>query len=123
MPPTHSEPALGALSKGIESLNDENRRELQQRYAIRMPLSLLVDSRGRITGLGHQRVRMLTTQLRKAPFRASLMAGNEEDLGKVISLAEELTSVQKVELGKVSVGLEGAVAAGSVEIVLSWDQG
>ena len=123
MPPTHSDPALASLATGIESLQDDEARDLQQRYSIRIPLALLVESGGRVTALGHQRLRTLAVQLRKAPFHASLVCANKHDLAKALALAEVLTHTHAISLGKVSLGMAGAVPAGSLEIELSWDRG
>jgi flagellar motor protein MotB len=123
MPPTHSDPTLASLASGIESLREEEQRDLQQRYAFRMPLLLVVDDKDRTTALGHQRLRMLANQLRKEPFKASLLVANQDDLAKAMTLAEQLTETYSVAIGKVSVGVADTMPTGALEIELTWDQG
>jgi hypothetical protein len=70
-----------------------------------LPLSLIVSEDGQVTALGHQRLRMLARQLRKAPFRLLIQVARIQEMSKAVAIAEKLIDSEAIAPGKIGVGV------------------
>lgn len=104
MPPVNSDPVLQSLAKGLQGLEEEERRDLATSHAASIPLSLLVDESNGVTAMGKQQLKMLARHVRRKPFNVELLVSNAADLERAHVLAWSLHQRDMVEIKKISVG-------------------
>ena len=105
MPPLYSDASLESLAQGIEGLEDSDEVDAMDAHSIYIPIALLVDGNGQITGLGQHYLRMLARQLRKLPYDVTFQLARRPDVSKAMALAQHLMKVESVRPGSIGVGL------------------
>ncbi len=120
MPPVNADPTLEGLAKGIAGLESSEQRELSTQHALTVPVSLMVDEKGRPTPLGVQQLRMLARHMRKQPIDVQFLVSNPDDVQRTLGLASYLFEHEGILPGRLAVGQDASLpSAPVVEIVLT----
>ena len=129
MPPIDQDPSYQAMADGLKGLEASADRELATQHSATIPLSLLIDSRGEVTTVGQQQLRMIAQQLRKQPLDVEFMVGDRKRLGDAVKLTSHLYEKEAIQPGRLGVGRDvNALDPSLVRIILtrpiaSWTDG
>ncbi|MCA9263011.1 MAG: flagellar motor protein MotB [Planctomycetales bacterium] len=105
IPPEHSDPSLTALTKGLQSLQDESQFDPLANYRLLTQTSLLVDGENQITAIGEQRMHMIGRQLEKGPYSLVIEVANEDGFEQAWPLSQYLIEQQGLPVGKVGISV------------------
>ncbi|MCA9215911.1 MAG: flagellar motor protein MotB, partial [Planctomycetales bacterium] len=104
IPPSNRDPSLRSLAKGLQGLEDDERRQLSSQHSATIALAELVNQKGEVTAMGNQQLKMLARNIRRRPFDVKLVASNQKDMEKAHILAWSLYEDHGVEIEKIAVG-------------------
>ena len=110
MPPLEADAAISSLGKGIAGLEDAEKRKLSTQHAFTVPLSLFVDSEGKVTSIGKQHLHMVARHMRKKPIKLSCFVGNETDLVRAQALSQSLFEEERIAPGQLALGMDNKYA-------------
>ena len=114
------DPQLTSLAKGLEGLDEDPEHSLSVSYSVSIDLRMLVTTKGELTPLGKQRMRLLARQIAKGSHDLSLRVGNEDDLPKAITMAMYMSEELNVPWGRVSLGVtDQPKVNGQINIVIA----
>ncbi len=118
-PPIDTDPSYQSLDKGVEALKTPHDLADVDRLSITIPLPVMIDGDGKVTAVGHQQLRMISTQMRRMPLDVKLEVPRSQDVDACLALANALTKRGNIAPGRISVGADVAsVAAGQLRLSL-----
>ena len=118
-PPIESDPSYQSLDLGVQSLENPHELADTDRLSITIPLPVVIDENGEVTSVGHQQLRMISTQMRRMPLNVRLEVRRPQDAAACLALANALITRGHIAPGRVSVGAEvTSVAAGQLRLSL-----
>jgi len=118
--PMYEEPVTNSMDKGLEGLDEAEQYPIAQNYAVKTDLKLMLDSAGRVTPTGRQRMRMLARQLKRGPHDVTFQVATKEQVEQATALATFMSDEWNVDPSRVGVGLYHAEAEdGPMRILLS----
>ncbi|MEP3482068.1 MAG: flagellar motor protein MotB [Fuerstiella sp.] len=106
--PTESDISTTNSSAGMKDLEDPSGLADFQRLRFSTSKNSLLNSQGKLTALGLERVGMIARHLSKRNMRLSVTVPSTSDLGPVVQLAHDMTYTFGVPVGTVAVGVTGA---------------
>ncbi|MCA9152169.1 MAG: flagellar motor protein MotB [Planctomycetales bacterium] len=118
-PPVNTDPSYDSMTKGLAGLENAEERELATQHSVSLPLSLLVDSRGEISAVGHQHLRMLAQQLRKQELDVEFMVGDRQRIRDAVTLTSHMYQKEAIPPGRLGVGRDDSLDPSMVKIVLT----
>ncbi len=118
-PPIETDPSYQSLDGGVESLKNPHELADVDRLSITIPLPVMIDENGQVTDVGHQQLRMISSQMRRMPLDVKLEVRRSQDAGACLALAKALIKRGNIAPGRVSVGTDvTSVAAGQLRLSL-----
>jgi len=118
-PPIETDPSYQSLDGGVESLKNPHELADADRLSITIPLPVMIDEDGNVTAVGHQQLRMISTQMRRMPLDVKLEVRRSENVDACLALANALIKRGNIAPGRVGVGADvTSVAAGQLRLSL-----
>ena len=119
-PPIETDPSYQSLDLGVESLKNPHELADTDRLSITIPLPVMIDADGNVTSVGHQQLRMISTQMRRMPLDVRLEVRELQDVEACLRLAKQLITRGNIAPGRVSVGADvTSIAAGELRLSLN----
>ena len=120
MPTVHTDPTYSSVKEGVAGLEAKEDRNLTSQHSVTLPLNLLLDSRGNVTRLGKQQLRMLAQQLKRQPLDLEFRVANVKRTKDALKLASHLHLVERVLPGRLAIGHDRQVGReGDVTFVMT----
>ncbi|MCA8994803.1 MAG: flagellar motor protein MotB [Planctomycetaceae bacterium] len=118
-PPEMDEYPSGALDEGLRALQQRNDLAQFQRLTIDVTISEWLDDSGELTGLGSYQLQNLLKQLAALPIELELSVATEDELKSAMQIAQLMTHVGKVQLGRISVSIQSRVPSGKIRVIVN----
>ena len=106
--PTESDISTDSASAGMKDLEDPSGLAEFQRLRFSTSKNSLLNSEGKLTQLGQERVALIARHLSKRNMRLSVTVPSISDLGPGVQLAHDMTYTFGVPIGSVAVGVISA---------------
>jgi len=120
MPPAHTDPETGTISKGLAALSGDPEHDPSSNHSIETALDALVDVDGTMTELGTQRLRMMGMQIKVNDLLVSFEVSESTDLDRLVAIGMHLVRHEEVPPGNIRLGLlpENTIAPSDLLISL-----
>ena len=121
-PPINSDPSNQSLSEGLQSLQEQLKRDMQTTRAIELELPALVDDAQQITAFGQAMAKKLGKHLSGNPFYVTLRVASNQEVPKAIAFGQALSATALLPTGRVGVGLRREANLDSSKVQLSFSR-
>lgn len=119
MPPIEEDPPIDTVDKGLAGLEDDEMRPVTPRNAIRLPLSLLLESdQNTVSSVGAQHLKMVARQTRRPGYHLVMGIHPEDDPLPLMSLANFLIRQGGLKPGQIAFATSPAIKRGSGRVQL-----
>lgn len=104
-PPEESDLTTSGPSKGMLELEEPSELADFQRLRFSTSRNSLFTKSGQLTGLGKERIAMISKQLSRRDMRLAISVPGVTDIGPAVQLAHDMTYTFGIPLGRVAVGM------------------
>lgn len=122
IPPSQTDPLPGAVEKTLAAVDIPEPLDLTLRYAVDIPIDMLVSTQGKVLPHGQQLLHVLAQQLRRLQCDVEIQTCNEALLNRIGSMASHLVDQEHVIPNQVSVSVveDHEMSSQLVRLRLDW---